>query len=297
VTVGFRSKSLFPHDTGATGAWSITAPAGIADDDLLLAFVGAIGTSVTFSGLSGWTLLAAETSNANMNLSCYYKVASSESGPYSVTPSIGAKGAAWIGAYTGVDTSTPIDAHANGLVLSSTTAPPAATLVTSGSWLATCGFGRHPFANHSMTTSDGSDTERDDHGSTSGSGSDYVIGVYDSNRALTSGSNGRTLTASGSENQFGWHAVALRPAGAALTGRLYRAELIVPPAVPALRGRLYRAALRVPAASGGLTGRLYRAALRVPTGGVVSGKSGVYAAVDGGLGNVAVYAVVGGELT
>jgi hypothetical protein len=298
VTITFVDDTAFAHDTGATGGWTVTKPTGVTTDDVEVAFVGAIGSSVTFADTTGgWTLLALEATNVNVALAAYYRVAGgSEPGSYTFTPSIGAKGFAWIGAYRGVDTSTPIDAHTNNTDGTGTTASPSGTIATPGSEVLTCGFGRHAFAAaHTMSTS-GSDTERTDHGSSSGSGFDYSSGVYDL-AAASSGAFSRTLTASASENAFAWQLVALRPAGAALTGRLYRMGLTVPATLPPLRGKLYRMALKVPAAAGGKTGKVYRLALKVPAASGSPGKTGMYAAVDGNLNNAGVYTAYHGELT
>jgi hypothetical protein len=301
TTPSLRAKTNFDHDTGATGGWVVTKPAGTVSGDVLVAFIGAIGTTVTFTPPSGWTLLAAETSNANINYSVYYKVAGgSEPANYTWTPSIGAKGSIQLGAYIDVDNTTPIDAHNNGLNSTGTvtTVPVAVTVVTTGSDLLTAAFGRHAFAAaHTTTTSDGSDVEQYDHGSTSGSGFDYVHAVYDSARSTTSGAATRTITSSGTENAYAWHAVALRPAAAALTGRIYRMAVDVPAPPPALRGRIYRMGVRAPAAAGGKTGRIYRMAVVVPAAGGASGKSGFYAAAGGSLGNVTISAATNGELT
>jgi hypothetical protein len=299
TTPSLRASTLFTHDTGATGGWVVTKPAGTASGDLLLAFVGAIGTSVTFTAPSGWTLLAAETSNTNINFSVYYKVAGgSEPANYTWTPSIGAKGGVLLEAHIDVDNTTPIDAHNNGLNSSNvTTAPATLSVVTTGSELITAAFGRHAFAAaHTTTTSDGSDVEMADHGSSSGSGFDYVLAGYDSARSTTSGAASRTMTSSGTENAYAWHAVALRPAAAALTGRIYRMAVNVPTPAPALRGRIYRMTVKAPAAAGGKTGRIYRMAVQVPAPGGASGKSGVYAAQSGTLNNVTVSAAFNGEL-
>jgi hypothetical protein len=299
TTPSLRASTLFTHDTGATGGWVVNKPAGTVSGDVMVAFVGAIGTSVTFTAPSGWTLLAAETSNTNINFSVYYKVAGgSEPSSYTWTPSIGAKGGVQLESHIDVDNTTPIDAHANGLNSTNvTTVPAAVTVVTTGSELLTAAFGRHAFAAaHTTTTSDGSDVELADHGSTSGSGFDYTLAVYDSARSTSSGAASRTITSSGTENAYAWHALALRPAAAALTGRIYRMAVDVPSPPPALRGRIYRMGVKAPAAAGGKTGRIYRMAVRVPAPGGTSGKSGFYAAAGGSLGNASISAATNGEL-
>src|ERR1041385_9048136 len=136
MAIGSGSVASFDHDTGTTGGWSVTAPAGVGSSDVMLAFVDAIGSSVTFTPPSGWTALSGspETGNANVSANAYWSTgALAGAGPYVWTPSIGAKGSITIKAYTGVDTTTPIDASAhNTNQTNGTTASPAVTPATSG---------------------------------------------------------------------------------------------------------------------------------------------------------------------
>jgi hypothetical protein len=288
------------HDSGATGGWTVTKPAGTAAGHVLVAIVAAIGASVTFTPPSGWTLIGSETTNTNINLSAYVKVAGgSEPSNYTWTPSIGVKGFATISAYDGVDTTNPIDSAASNTVTSSATVAPADTIAGTGCWLITAAVGRHNFAAaRTWSTSDGSDSSRYSHGSATGSGFDYTGGVFDSNRALTSGSASRTLTTSTStENAASWWAIALAPAASgALQGRVYQAGVSAPAAAAAILGRVYRAFLAAAAPSGGLTGRVYKASLIPPLATGAAGQSGFYVRKSGNLSAAQVFVNKAGQI-
>jgi hypothetical protein len=301
MTISLRAASTFDHDTGATGGWAVPKPTGTAAGDVLIAIVGAIGASVTLADTTGgWTLIGSETTNSNINLSAYYRVAGgSEPSTYTFTPSAGVKGFGCIVGLIGADTTTPIDSSAHSTVTSSATVPPADTISGTGCWLLTAAIGRHNFAAaRTWSDSDGSDASRYNHGSSSGSGFDFTGGVFDSNRALTSGSATRTLTTSSStENAASWWAIAIKPAASgALDGRVYQAALSAPQAAPALLGRLYRTYLAPAAPSGGLTGRVYRASLVAANTAGASGKSGFYRRSGGNLAAVSVHVAKNGQV-
>ena len=303
MAISLRAAGTFDHDTGATGGWAVPKPTGTASGDVLIAIVGAIGSSVTFSDTTGgWTLIGSETTNSNINLSAYWRVAGgSEPSTYTFTPSAGVKGFGCIVAYTGADTTNPIDSSAHNTVTSSATVTPADTISSSNCWLLVAAIGRHTAAGAGARTwsdSDGSDASRYSHGTNAGSGFDFTGGVFDSNRALTSGSASRTLTTSTStENAASWWAIAIKPAASgALEGRVYQAGLSAPNAAAALLGRVYRASLSAAAPSGGLTGRIYQARLTAALATGSPGGSGFYALTSGNLAAAATYVNIAGQV-
>lgn len=278
MTIARVQDAAFDHDTTVGGGWTVALGSTPITGNVLVAVVAAIGTSVTFTAPSGWTLLLAETSNTNVNLSVYTKVAASESsGSYTWTPSIGVRGFAWVGEYSGVATSTPIDASAHGLASSSTTASASVTVATANAWTITAGMGRHAAAGAAKTISDGdaSDSARHQHGSNNGTGNDYTAAVFDSNRALSTGADGNTLTSTVSESQLAWAEIALRSAALIPVGRIYVAALALPAPV-SLRARVYASGFTLPGPSGGKTARVYASRLLISAPAGAPGPSGIY---------------------
>lgn len=70
---------------------TVTAPSGIQNGDVLLAFVGSLDNA-GMTPPSGFTLIISQT-NATRSIYCYYKVASSESGNYTFTNTTSGKAA------------------------------------------------------------------------------------------------------------------------------------------------------------------------------------------------------------
>lgn len=126
-SIGFRGASAAGNTTGTTLV--IPAPAGVASGDVLLAAVGVRG-SPGITPPSGWTLARSDQVGFTVKQSVYWKVAgSAEPASYTFTfgSSQGASGT--IVAYTGVDTSAPVDVA--GGQTGDGTAPPTAPSVTT----------------------------------------------------------------------------------------------------------------------------------------------------------------------
>jgi Big-like domain-containing protein len=129
VGVVFRSAS---GDGNATAtSLVLSAPAGIAVGDLLLASIDVRG-SPGITAPAGWTLVRSDQSGYTIKQAIYYKVAT-VSEPASYTWSWGgAQGASGgISAYSGVDSSAPIAASA-GQVNASSTSITAPSVTTTG---------------------------------------------------------------------------------------------------------------------------------------------------------------------
>ena len=90
---------------------TVTAPAGIQDDDLLIATCLGDQYGQSWTGPAGWSEIDDHSSltGSGRTAALYYKVASSESGNYEFTYSKGEELAAAIIVLRGADTSTPID--------------------------------------------------------------------------------------------------------------------------------------------------------------------------------------------
>lgn len=288
----------FDHDSGSTGAWTVTLGGAPTSGRVLYAVTAVIGSSVTFSQPGGWTSVKAETTNANIRIEVWRKVAGgSEPSSYAWTPSIGAKGFAWVGEYSGVDTTTPEDATASGTSTSSATASASVTVGVANAWTITAGIGRHNFtgAAQAITDGDASDSSRHSHGSNGGSGFDFTGAAFDSNRALSAGADANTLTSNTTENAFSWVEVSIKPSGAPLTAGVYESHIEAPQAAPDLRAGIYESHITAPAPSGGLTAGIYRARIYAPAVSGHAGPSGVYIQRDDVWHPVTVRVQIAGE--
>lgn len=93
--------------TSGTGS-TVTAPTGLVDGDLIIVTQSQQGTGAP---PAGWTQLFNDTSTSAINFAAWWKVASSEPASWSFT---GSGSIGWAcGYWTGVSTSSPIDASAS----------------------------------------------------------------------------------------------------------------------------------------------------------------------------------------
>lgn len=269
------SPSTFAHDTATAGAWAVSAPAGVTAGDLLVMKAGAIGT-FTWTGPSGWTQLVEEASNANLRVTMWAKIATG-SDSYSITPSVGVRGAASVECYTGIDSDVLVEAVAHAVSTNVSSVSPTLDTTIDGQWLTYATVSRHPTGTaRTLTTSDGSDTELYDHGTGAGPTNDVTFGSYDSGRALTAGTQARTVTISTStEAIFAWVAASIRLAGSA-AGLVSALSLDAPTELPPPRGLVSALSLSAPAPSAGKAGIVSALFLAAPTATGVPGNSGIW---------------------
>jgi len=113
---------------------SIALPSGTVDGDLLLAYIATKKDGRTITAPTGWALINQGAREDDLSLAIFYKVASSESGPYVFNTDANAEQKAGaILRYSGVDTTTPVDTSAFAAVNSSgnTTTPTAPSVTPS----------------------------------------------------------------------------------------------------------------------------------------------------------------------
>lgn len=132
--------SFVADNTGSTGSayassYTIAKPTN-TNGDLVVAIVA--GKGATISG-SGWTLLmqtSARSGGSMDQTSVYYKFASSEgTGNYTVSLSASQLCGGWIGAYRGVDGTTPIDTTDKAIThTSGSDYTPTSETATAGQW-------------------------------------------------------------------------------------------------------------------------------------------------------------------
>lgn len=129
MAVAFRA--LTQGDSFST-TLPINKPAGVVNGDLLIAQIIGDGTSITITAPAGWALLEGPiASGASATLWVYYKLASSEPTSWTWTASAGLN---WVGdvlAYSGVSTTSPINAHANTLTTAGVTSITGAAVTTT----------------------------------------------------------------------------------------------------------------------------------------------------------------------
>src|SRR5437016_4204928 len=95
---------------------TISAPAGVVNGDVMIANIVASGTTSTIQAPAGWTLIRRTTSDMTLitvsylEQAVYYRVAAGEPANYAWTSTgTGGSMAGGISAYSGVDTTTPVD--------------------------------------------------------------------------------------------------------------------------------------------------------------------------------------------
>lgn len=113
MAVAYRSSQSVTNGTAGTSV-TVSKPAGIVDTgsnpgrDHLLAFIAATGAP-TFTPPAGWTLVTSAVDAGNtVTLKVYEKLASSEGASWTWTLGTSQRNIGWVGAYTGVDPTTPI---------------------------------------------------------------------------------------------------------------------------------------------------------------------------------------------
>jgi len=95
---------------------TISVPAGVVNGDVMIANIVASGTTSTIQAPAGWTLIRRTTSDMTLitvsylEQAVYYRVAAGEPANYAWTSTgTGGSMAGGISAYSGVDTTTPVD--------------------------------------------------------------------------------------------------------------------------------------------------------------------------------------------
>jgi hypothetical protein len=109
----------------------VTAPAGLADGDVMLAVIGGRGSSLTCTPPAGWTSVITQIRSTVGKLFIFSKVASGESGSYTFTLNVSSQHSGGILAFTGVNTTTPVNVSAGAQDGTSVTAHVAPDITTT----------------------------------------------------------------------------------------------------------------------------------------------------------------------
>lgn len=159
MAVAFRSLS---QSDSFNAAMTQTAPAGIVDGDILLAFVMNDGTVMTLTPPVGWLPLGGPIlSGASATLWAYWKNAQSEPGSWTWASSTGANWTIETAAYSGAaGVAKAINAVSTGVTAASTNTPtfPSVTPTEYAALVAT--FGTNRLGTAFPATPDAAATER-----------------------------------------------------------------------------------------------------------------------------------------
>ncbi len=217
MAIAYRSHTV--QNNSGSGTITINKPSGVIDGDLLIAFFSEDSDSPRITA-SGWTAFSGTGIGASGEivvgtsavLQCFYKVASSEGASWNFTPSASYTGVVGVIAYSGVDTTTPIDVAAGATPASSTThasasiTPSVINTMLVGIWMID--------SNGANTWSTGDMNERVDQ--STGSSAFVTLSVHDLIYGSTSAvTKTATFTASDAAAVL---IIALKPASSGVTG-------------------------------------------------------------------------------
>lgn len=239
MAVAFRSSQSVTNGTAGTSV-TVTKPAGIVDTgsnparDQLIAMIACTGAP-TITAPAGWTLVQTIASTTAVTLACYRKLASSEGASWTWTLSASQRNWGWVGAYTGVDPTSPV-AFSYTIPAMSTTTTILDTQVASPGQIAVLAGAATRAATGVATTWTETGTtfttvERADLSTNAGAGTDITGVVTDAAwSASYSDENNLTLTASQTQTVGVGVDVNLRPYfvpynGGKLTGLIVEAAL------------------------------------------------------------------------
>lgn len=120
MAVAFRSAAS--ADNASSTNHTVTKPAGVVSGDVLLAILTFNANAVTVTPPAGWTLVDAldDTGHAQHSHVFHRVAGGSEPSSWTFTTSGAVASTTSATAWTGVDTTTPIDAHATNLIAATT---------------------------------------------------------------------------------------------------------------------------------------------------------------------------------
>jgi hypothetical protein len=222
VTISFVAAGISSRTTGGT-TLAMTLPAGLAADDLLIAFLQ-FGDNVTLTVPTGWSQFSwspvLDATTAKLHV--LYKVAVAGEAAPTVSWVTNAKPIFQCLAWRGVDTATPFEASNGALQSASASTIPTPSVNNTGAgdeWAVTFhGYRTSATADKGATfTPPAGLTERADSNiSAAGSAPWLVCETTDSNGAVAAGSHSYTATCSGGVSTHKWGVLLyLNPGGAA----------------------------------------------------------------------------------
>lgn len=222
MAIAFRAVA-FGDFEAATRSPTVSKPTGTVDNDLLIMWT-ATDTAHVPTTPAGWTLIATLDQSTDTTVSAYYKIAASEGASYTFTNlfSTTEVGTIAIMAYSGVDTTTPLDgvtpttlasAAANGQTW------PAITPATTAAMVVGIG-GSDPSSSGRAATPSASptgQTERVDHTETPNSINGWVYALEKQLAGAPAATALAITCDGGGSNTMVKFSIALRPAGGSTT--------------------------------------------------------------------------------
>jgi hypothetical protein len=217
VAVGFRAAAT-AGTTGLTTSLPISVPAGIQNNDVLIAQVAIQNDSIPITAPSGWMPIGTPVQNSGggiMQGLYYHVVTSTLSEPASYTwawAGSGSNASGGIAAYDGVDTSNPIDASSGAASSSASNTIVAPSLTTTVGNTEVLGF--FGARSSSAVTVPSNQTSRWSAQSTTGlsSSQNSSNAEGDTLQAAVGATGAFTATISDTQNNVG-QLVALQPIG------------------------------------------------------------------------------------
>lgn len=110
MAIAYVNGSSATQATAATKSLSLSVPTSTANGNLMIVVGVVDSSSATLATASGWTQLWA-TAKSTCNTGCWYRVASSEPSGYTWTWSANGVGAYVCGAWSGVGSSSVVEAY------------------------------------------------------------------------------------------------------------------------------------------------------------------------------------------
>jgi len=123
MAVAYRSSQSVTNGTAGTSV-TVSKPSGIVDTgsnpgrDMLIAIIAAAGAP-TITPPASWTLIDSVASGSNVTMWVYWKLASAEGASWTWTLGSSLRNFGWVGAYTGVDPTSPVYNNAEDSSLTS----------------------------------------------------------------------------------------------------------------------------------------------------------------------------------
>lgn len=193
-SLGFRDLSMALHDDPVSAIEVRVPPSVRSGDQMLAAMVTAAGAPLTAP--AGWTQLGTTLNEGNTRAALWHRVAGTQE-PASYVFSTGGLGtaAAFIGLWSGGE---GIDDALASTLVDTTLLETGEVSVPEGGWLVTIAADRRESAAvpQSWTISDGSDIRRGQVSGSDGTGSQFSLAVFDSDRALVAGDYHREVSSS-----------------------------------------------------------------------------------------------------
>ena len=209
--IAFRAASSANNATATTLV--LPKPSGVVAGDALLAAVAVRGQPA-ITPPAGWTLVRQDVNGTTMRQAVFVHIAGSEPGPYTFTFASAQSAAGGIVAYSGVDTSDPVDVHGGQLNAASTSMTAPSVTTTGPDRMLIAFFGLPAL---SSMTPPGGMTERYDVTVPSTNTYKVTTGSADQSVAATGATGTRVAVAANSAASLG-QTVALRPSGQAALG-------------------------------------------------------------------------------